>query len=234
MSMVIDPYRFGVAAWTPASLPNLKLWYDASDAGSFTYSSGSAVSQWNDLSGNADHLAQADTSLQPARNTTIGTLDAVQFDGTGDRMDLAAASFSQAQPFTALAVWYKMGTGSQVLFDAAPGQSACGFYDNTMEAGGSVSYSSGFANNTTHTAALIFDGASSKMYANGGAAVGTGNVGSNSLNGLRVGLNRVTGSAYFNGKLGELVICSGVLGLSDLNAFGEYGERWGHTWTTAT
>lgn len=45
-------------------------WWDASDASSFTYSSGTVVSQWNDLSGSGKHFTQSTGSEQPNRNGT--------------------------------------------------------------------------------------------------------------------------------------------------------------------
>ena len=51
-------------AWTPASLPNLKLWLDASDAGTIT-TSGSAVTQWRDKSGNGYNAAPPSAGYAP-------------------------------------------------------------------------------------------------------------------------------------------------------------------------
>jgi len=47
------------------------LWLDATDAATFTYSSGTVVSQWNDKSGNGRNFAQATVANQPTRNTNI-------------------------------------------------------------------------------------------------------------------------------------------------------------------
>jgi hypothetical protein len=47
------------------------LWLDASDATTFTYSSGTVVSQWNDKSGNGRNFTQATVANQPTRNTNI-------------------------------------------------------------------------------------------------------------------------------------------------------------------
>jgi hypothetical protein len=77
----------GVTAWTPAALANLAAWYDASDAGSFTFSSGTVVAQWADLSGNGRHLTQATTGFQPSRSGTLNGLPAVVFDGADDALN---------------------------------------------------------------------------------------------------------------------------------------------------
>jgi hypothetical protein len=53
-------------AWTPADLGSaLALWLDADDAGTITLN-GTDVSQWNDKSGNGNHVSNATASTQPA------------------------------------------------------------------------------------------------------------------------------------------------------------------------
>ena len=91
-------YALAVAPWTPRNVYGLQGWYDASDASSFTYSSGTLVSQWNDKSGNARHLTQSTVSLQPDRSTTRNGLATVQSDGTDDY--LATSAFTMTQPIT--------------------------------------------------------------------------------------------------------------------------------------
>jgi len=49
----------------PARPAGLELWFDASNALSITQSAG-AISQWNDLSGNANNATQSSGSLQPS------------------------------------------------------------------------------------------------------------------------------------------------------------------------
>jgi len=59
--------RRGVAA----PIAGYSLWLDADDASTFTYSSGTIVSQWNDKSPNGYNFTQATTSQQPIRQTNI-------------------------------------------------------------------------------------------------------------------------------------------------------------------
>ena len=54
----------GGGAWTPAELEGLALWLDANDASTITLN-GSTVSQWNDKSGNENHVSNATASTQP-------------------------------------------------------------------------------------------------------------------------------------------------------------------------
>lgn len=86
------------AAFTPAAIAGLGLWLDASDASSFTYSSGAVVSQWNDKSGNARHATQGTVGLQPSRSGTQNSLATVVFNvhalTCGDVLDVATSSIS--------------------------------------------------------------------------------------------------------------------------------------------
>jgi hypothetical protein len=57
------------------------LWLDATNADSFTYSSGSIVSEWKDLSGNTRHFTQGTVALQPERQLNIqNSLPSVYFN----------------------------------------------------------------------------------------------------------------------------------------------------------
>jgi hypothetical protein len=60
------------------------LWLDASDATTFTFSSGTLVSQWSDKSANAYTFTQATVANQPSRSTTQNSKSTVLYDGTND------------------------------------------------------------------------------------------------------------------------------------------------------
>lgn len=78
--------------FTPASISGLALWLDASDAATITQTAGS-VSQWNDKSGNGNHMLQGTGSRQPTTGTrTINGRNVIDFDGTTDSMECAGAS----------------------------------------------------------------------------------------------------------------------------------------------
>jgi hypothetical protein len=68
MSVIyINPYAFA-APWTPANITTA-LWVDANDSSTIT-ESGGVVSQWDDKSGNARHLAQAFSFQNPTYDAT--------------------------------------------------------------------------------------------------------------------------------------------------------------------
>jgi hypothetical protein len=60
-----------------APIAGYSLWLDASDATTFTFSSGTRVSEWRDKSANNYHMTQATSVSQPNRNATQNSLSAV-------------------------------------------------------------------------------------------------------------------------------------------------------------
>jgi hypothetical protein len=54
---------------TTVPVTGYSLWLDANDASTFTFSSGSIVSEWRDKSGNGYHFSQATGALQPERQS---------------------------------------------------------------------------------------------------------------------------------------------------------------------
>lgn len=83
------------AAWTPAALGSaLALWLDASDASTITLN-GSAVSQWNDKSGNNRHATQATAANQPTYSATgLNGKPTLTFDGSSDNLQATIPSLA--------------------------------------------------------------------------------------------------------------------------------------------
>jgi FtsP/CotA-like multicopper oxidase with cupredoxin domain len=69
------------SVFTPAQIPNLAAWYDASDAGTIAGTAG-AVSSWKDKSGNGNTLTQSATAAMPRIGNAIDGLDVLTFEGT--------------------------------------------------------------------------------------------------------------------------------------------------------
>ena len=69
-----------------------KAWYDASDTATITVS-GSAVTQWNDKSGNGYNLTQSTAAYRPLSGTrTLNSKNVIDFDGSNDSLQAATAS----------------------------------------------------------------------------------------------------------------------------------------------
>ena len=76
----------------PTDLPvknGLALWLDAADDSTFSYSSGTSVSQWRDKSGLNNHSSQATVGSQPSRSTFQNSRKTVNFDGTNDTVTIS-------------------------------------------------------------------------------------------------------------------------------------------------
>lgn len=89
---------------SPLDIPDCAMWFDAAQGVS---SDVNGVSQWNDASGNARHVAQSSNSLKPtytASNALFAGKPTVDYAaGTGQRLDRGAAD-NLAQPLTIFAV----------------------------------------------------------------------------------------------------------------------------------
>jgi hypothetical protein len=122
-SMSGDGEAVGAILWTPAEIATL-LWLDASDAGNFTLT-GSAIDQWDDLSGNANHVTQA--TNKPTFDTVtniINGLSVVTFDGTNDVLGKSSISGfpNNATGYTMVTITRpRAGTSQRALFDVSDG-----------------------------------------------------------------------------------------------------------------
>jgi len=79
MNPILGITASSMRAGIPIPVAGYSLWLDASHAASFTYSSGTVVSQWSDRSANAYNFTQATVVNQPNRNATQNSLSAVTF-----------------------------------------------------------------------------------------------------------------------------------------------------------
>lgn len=110
-------------AWTPAEIPTL-LWLDAADADTFTFGTGVNVAQWNDKSGNGNHVVQVTAGNQPDRDSltnTIGGLPVVSFDEIDDRLQKNSLAGWPANNGTAITIAmvfrHRSAAGNEALFD---------------------------------------------------------------------------------------------------------------------
>lgn len=239
--------------WSPLDLPSLSGWWDASDAGSFTFSSGTSVSQWNDLSGNGRHVTQSTGADQPSRNATMNGLDVVNFAGSGDRLARTNCPLNNASDgtFTAFVVCKPSGfiagqTMCAIGQDAGAARIAQTLYFSGS--GGTIGslvfgnpfsvYSDSNGSGSTGTAYLLgvvratgtvdvrVNGAS-----NGSAATANPNAYSASATWWIGYLGDVTSTANsFQGDIAEVIYCADDLGASDIDAVETYlADKWGIT-----
>ena len=100
----------------PTDLPvknELVMWLDAADDTTFSYSSGTVVSQWRDKSGLNNHVSQATLANQPSRSTIKNSRKTVVFDGSNDNLFNAGDVFpSNTTDYTKIAVVYQTSTST--------------------------------------------------------------------------------------------------------------------------
>ena len=212
------------ASFAPTDLAGLAAWYDASDASTFTYSSGVVVSQWNDKSGNARHLTQGTVANQPSRSGTQNGLSTVVYDGTNDVMSVAWTSLTQ-NGFVAVSFTGASGVTQVVV---GYGNDRYPIFNNSSN--GSSGYiltgGVGSSNTTTtfRTAASVMSTSSPRVWLNGTLTTGT-STSSGSGGTLTVGAG---GSFFLNGSIGEVVIYTTVPAGPDITQVLNYlKNKWG-------
>ena len=196
----------GAPAFTPASLTSLRLWVK-SDTG-ITIATG--VSQWDDLSGNANHLVQATGANQPVvTNSAINGLPAITFDGTNDFIKKA---FTLAQPATVFIVFRQnTWTLNDQLYDGNGGDtmilSQSGGASPSLRIYGGAAYltpTSDLAVGVFGLASAVYSGVSSSFQINNGTTV-SGSGGSASPGGMTVAAG-ASGSFCADISVAEIIV----------------------------
>lgn len=219
-------------AFTPTSISGCQLWLDASDASSFTFSSGSVVSQWNDKSGNGRHMVQGTVANQPTRDVTINGLSAVKFTGSPKNMRTASGS-TIAQPWMAFVVATDAGTGGAGRLLANRADVNAQVTIGVLSTNGAVYAGTAFIGqgsapsaNAAQQITVLANGASSQAWGNGTAG-SAGNAGSQSLVIGTIGSSG-NDTNYHGGNIAELIIYNSSLSSTDRQAVEAYLKaKWG-------
>jgi hypothetical protein len=179
--------------WTPSSLGSvLQFWVDANNTSSITLN-GSQVAQWNDLSGNNRHLTQSTGSLQPLYITSGAGSVGVGMDGIDDVM--SSATFTINQPFTRfLVVTRREANTAGTIINSISGTPNSPLGNSSTSTtrvvmfGGTANLTSGqdTVNGQRSQFGTIYNGASSELWNNGTSTSGV-NIGTNGMNGVRIG-----------------------------------------------
>lgn len=212
-------------------LPSLAAWWDSSDASTFTYSSGSVVSEWRDKSGNGRHFGQSDVSKQPSRSGTINGKATVVFDGTNDSM--VSTAYAPSTPSTLLLV--ARNTAASGQRDAIIGAGGDGRIFRTS--GDTIDFyrgaflSTGLAWGTTaaHSVAAVSFVGPAKIAADSGAWI-SGGAGSTSWgsSGWRIGSASAGGAEFWQGDICEAVHLDIDITDTDVaNWFAYAAAKWG-------
>ena len=251
MSPILGILASSANSFSPKSIAGLKAWYDAADTSSISVS-GTAVTQWNDKSGNAYNITQGTAARRPISGVnTQNSKNVVSFDGN-DVLQAATASdwtfmhnstgctIFFAAFFNTSAVEQSMLITSSTTAQAGIGvyrQSTDTLYGEVLRAvGGTLvsSFGSGtLTDNSAKYASMIFDntaaGAGNRLRykVNGGSDLTgntyTGTVSTNNpQNPLYMGSYDTAGSGGFNGNICEVIIYSGQLASDDITKINTY------------
>ena len=215
--------------WSPASIPGITAWYDASDLATITASAG-AVSQWADKA-TAGNLVQAIAGKQPRTGTrTVAGKNALDFDGVNHSLALPAlAAGTLAQPNTILVVISADRLANDVFFDGygATNRHNLAFTTGTYQYYAGTVVNAGTAATGAQQWVCAFNGASSQLWVNG-ASITTANPGPDPIIGLSVGAYRDGIAALYDGAIAEIVVVHGVLSAGDRASWNAYTlAKWG-------
>jgi hypothetical protein len=252
--MCLDPSQN--KSYPTSDLPvknGLLLWLDASDDSTFSYSSGTEVSQWRDKSGNNFHANELQAvGNKPSRNTVVNGRKSLNFTSTeGDRLRVNSGMVF-TNSVTAI-VFIKPGSQNYAYAnildqDHAMSGQANGWViqrNNVSSAWQSwVSNSAGdnwfnpnqvsYTDNTPQIVTLRKGSSTITLY-NNGTTSGDVSVADQQIRqanyfGLNIGSWRAGGFSdrHYNGEICEIVIYNRALSLTELKQVHTYlGQKWG-------
>jgi len=222
----------------PEPVAGYSLWLDASDASTFSFSTGSFVSQWRDKSGNGYHFDQVTAAFQPERQSNIqNTLPSVYFNA--DNMYNNSWNWSTSA-FTVIAVVKNRNTpiNDGILARDATNSLQLG-YDNANKYAisqiGIATSSTNLTNTSSNSDVIVYKSAgilsgvvTTNVYKNGTAATSSVVVSSIIAGGPNIlGSTRNAGIDPIVGYISEMVIYPSQLSDSDRNKVEGYlKEKW--------
>ena len=226
----------------PTDLPvknGLVMWLDAADDSTFSYSSGTSISQWRDKSGLSNHVGQSTVGSQPNRNVVKNSRKSIYFDG-GDSLFNAGNVFpSNTTDYTKIAVVYQTSTSNSGNVISSKGNDSGTNYAHAFYFGSStairlwhtgqfVSSANDLALNTLGIVSGTYINSSGlgSLYVNGTAS-GTGTATNrNIVRDIQIGA--VVDSSFFIGEICEVLVFSRVLSTTELKQVHTYlGQKWG-------
>ncbi len=193
----------GSGGFLPSSLPNLELWTKFNSGITVT---GSGVSQWDDQSGNSNHLKQATDADRPSKESDGSILT------DGISQFLKADAFTLVQPETIYILGKQVAWGNNWIFDGNTLNSGVLFQQTatpqvSIYAGTAVAQNTDWAVGVYEALAAIFNGASSSFKV-GSNAETTGNASANNMGGFTLGTKGDASASFSNIQIKEVLIYS--------------------------
>lgn len=231
----------GGGAWNPAQLgASLALWLDADDASTITLN-GSTVSQWDDKSGNENHVAQATASAQPLYTISSingkpvvqwttgyhGLFTSTQFSFQDFDVFVAYRNISGSDQFERL-VDHSYDDGFWLGRDSIVANSwRSGVRQSTPPYGIAIPLTDGI----WHIIETQRSGTTHNLVGDGGAVSNTQTVVSTATQTNAIGIGAqffLTAQNLINGEIGEVLILSKALSTNDRQRLEGYlAWKWG-------
>lgn len=235
MSGVIISASTGGKSLSPSLITGLQLWLDAANAASITISSGTSISQWIDLSGNANHALQPTSARQPTLTGALNGLNTINFlESSLQYFNLTNPITISGANYTTFVVWKRV---SDNIFSL--GNSSSNSLTLDWEFDGTSYISDGSANiyvtstlntdTTNYYCYIAIAGGSlgnDYVYRSGVDATNRSNTGAYSATTVdRVGFNFPNGS---NGYIAELAFYNRAITASEVSSLSNYSKKkWG-------
>ena len=230
--IVWDTYSSSVdsvrGSWTPSEITTA-LWFDAAEIASLTLS-GTAVTQWNDKSGNSRNATQGTISYRPVYSSSrqINNINVVDFDGVSDFMDLADYTSSAGLSVVAVFTPDDVGGGSSIyhgknIITSYAGSFVRDFSMGVRDSALSVYAEDGTSNVEARSSTGITGGQTIIAYGQSNSTNTQVSIDGNSpgitggsRNDLLIsGIAFHSGAYYFDGGIAEIIIVDDAL--SDVN-----------------
>ena len=241
----------------PTDLPvknGLALWLDAADDTTFSYSSGTSVSQWRDKSGNNRHFFQATAGNQPSRSAVINSRKSIQFTAassqylrynstiinnrTGGSVFVVWKTAGETSQYSQILDNYHGGAnaqyaGFQMERNSTADQYYWGFQDTGYVAAGNIPATS-YSNGTTYCYWITKDLTTITGGYNGISVTPSSSPSSTwteDTKGWLIGCwgsNTETFGRFFNGQISEIIIFNRGLSAIEVKQVNTYlGQKWG-------
>lgn len=248
--MCLDPSQNKSYPTTDLPVKNgLLVWLDAADDSTFSYSSGTEVSQWRDKSGNNFHANQATVANQPSRNTVVNSRKSVNFTSANGDFMRVNSGMVFTNSVTAI-VFIKPGTQNNAyanILDQDHGMDGANGWviqrNNVSSAWLSwVANAAGdnwfnpnqvsYTDNTSQIVTLRKGSSTLTLYSNGTSsgdvAVANQQIRQANYIGLNIGYWRAGAGRFYNGEICEILVYNRALSLTELKQVHTYlGQKWG-------
>jgi Fibronectin type III domain len=230
-------YTGAAPAFRPDRIENCFAWWDASDASTFTFRTGTQVQQWRDKAVAGRHLSSVISAVEPSRSGTLNGLGVVEYNGGVWQLIMPEPGGGPAPQPTAIFVVSTFGTHTDWSYIIS-GTTGVAIYraPNSTDVGFGAGVGATFPVDTSpHVFVGIFDRERSQ-YRLDSVRLGTQNAGPQNMGSLRVGTGAFAGHGL-HGSIAEICMYERNLNSTEISEIEAYltakwfGPPLPQTWT---